>query len=158
MPSPIVETRVVYAAAGSKLGSLNCSLRTIMAQAMRAILLASATAATLTGRRSMICASQSRRVPRCRAYRITAMAPATSSHRKYRFPCFEILPDVPCRRSNAAWEQARSRPRGFARTRTLPNHPLPRLGRWRRSDQRRGSVRAVGFLRTNDARHGCASR
>jgi hypothetical protein len=91
MPSPIVETPVVYAA-GSNLGSLNCSPRTIMAQAMRAILLASATAATLIGRRSIICASQSRRVPCCRAYRITAIAPVTSSHRKYRFPCFEILP------------------------------------------------------------------
>ena len=70
MPSPIVETPIVYAA-GSNLGSLNCSPRTIMAQAMRAILLASATAATLIGRRSIICASQRRRVPCCRAYRIT---------------------------------------------------------------------------------------
>ena len=81
----------VYAA-GSNLGSLNGSARAIRAQAMRAILLASATAATLIGRRAMIRASQSRRVPCCRAYRITAMAPATSSHRKYRFPCFEIRP------------------------------------------------------------------
>ena len=77
-----------YAAAGSNLGSLNRSPRTIMAQAMRAILLASATAATLTGLRSMIRASQSRLVPCCRAYRMTAMAPATSSQRKYRLPCF----------------------------------------------------------------------
>jgi hypothetical protein len=44
-------------AAGNNLGSLNRSPRTIMAQAMRAILLASATAATLIGRRSI------RRVP-----------------------------------------------------------------------------------------------
>ena len=74
--------RLVYAAAGSNLGSLNCSPRTIMAQAIRAILLASATAATLTGLRSMIRVSHSRLVPRSRAYRITAMAPVTSSHRK----------------------------------------------------------------------------
>jgi len=63
-----------------------------MAQAMRAILLANATAATLTGLRSMIRASHSRFVPCCRAYRMTAMAPVTRSHRKYRLPCFEILP------------------------------------------------------------------
>jgi hypothetical protein len=43
-----------------------------------------ATAATLSGRRSIICASQSRRVPCCRAYRITAIAPATSSHRIHK--------------------------------------------------------------------------
>ena len=72
-----------------------------MAQAMRAILLANATAATLIGRRSMIRVSQSRFVPCCRAYRMTAIAPATSSHRKYRLPCFEIppsrsLPPVEC--------------------------------------------------------------
>ena len=40
-----------YAAAGSNLCSLNRSPCTIMAQAMRAILLARATAATLVGRR-----------------------------------------------------------------------------------------------------------
>ena len=42
---------VGYAAQGSNLGSLKRSPRTIMAQAIRAILLASATAATLIGRR-----------------------------------------------------------------------------------------------------------
>src|SRR5215472_10379567 len=61
-----------------------------MAQAMRAILLASATAATLIGRRSIRRASQGRFVPCWRAYRMTAMAPATSSQRKCRLPCFEI--------------------------------------------------------------------
>ena len=86
-----------------------------MAQAMRAILLASATAATLIGRRSMICASQSRRVPCCRAYRITAMAPVMSSHRKYRFPCFEILPrrslpPVECCLGTSPIQAARLRP------------------------------------------------
>src|SRR6266568_5444401 len=49
-----------------------------MAQAMRAILLASATAATLIGRRSIRRVSQGRFVPCWRAYRMTAMAPATS--------------------------------------------------------------------------------
>src|SRR6516162_1622424 len=65
-----------------------------MAQAMRAILLASATAATLIGRRSIRRASQGRFVPCWRAYRMTAMAPATSSQRKCRLPCFEILPSL----------------------------------------------------------------
>src|SRR5262249_24674055 len=63
-----------------------------MAQAIRAILLASATAATLIGRRSIRRASHSRFVPCWRAYRMTAMAPVTSSQRKCRLPCFEILP------------------------------------------------------------------
>ena len=54
-------------AAGNNFGSLNRSPRTIMAQAMRAILLASATAATLIGRRSIRRASQGRFVPRWRA-------------------------------------------------------------------------------------------
>src|SRR5271169_5138123 len=67
-PRQFVEATAVYAAAGSDPGSLKRSPRTIMAHAMRAILLASATAATLIGRRSMIRASQSRRVPCCRAY------------------------------------------------------------------------------------------
>ena len=40
------------------------------------------TAATFVGRRSIIRASQSRFVPCCRAYRMTAMAPVTSNHRK----------------------------------------------------------------------------
>src|SRR5258706_10687875 len=53
-----------------------------MAHAMRAILLARATAATLIGRRSIRRASQGRFVPCWRAYRMTAMAPATSSQRK----------------------------------------------------------------------------
>jgi hypothetical protein len=53
--------------AASNLGSLNRSPRTIMAQATRAILLASATAATLSGLRSMIRVSHSRLVPCWRA-------------------------------------------------------------------------------------------
>jgi hypothetical protein len=48
LPPTPVET---YAIAGSNFGSWKCSPRTIMAQAIRAILLASATAATLIGLR-----------------------------------------------------------------------------------------------------------
>ena len=69
-------------AASNSFGSLYLSLRIMMAQAIRAILLASATAATFAGRRSIKRASHGRLVPRCRAYRITAIAPVTSSHRK----------------------------------------------------------------------------
>jgi hypothetical protein len=54
-------------AASNSVGSLYLSLRTMMAQAMRAILLARATAATFAGRRPMIRVSQSRLVPCCRA-------------------------------------------------------------------------------------------
>jgi hypothetical protein len=76
-----------YAAAvGSNFGSLNRLPCTIMAHAMRAILLASATAATLTRRRPIKRRSHSRFVPCCRAYRMTAMAPATSNHRRCRLP------------------------------------------------------------------------
>ena len=104
MPSPIrcnPRSTLDYAASESNVGSLKRSPRTIMAHAIRAILLASATAATLIGRRSMIRASQSRFVPCCRAYRMTAIDPAMSNHRKYRLPCFEIpprrsLPPVEC--------------------------------------------------------------
>jgi hypothetical protein len=82
---------------------------------MRAILLASATAATLTGLRSMIRASHSRLVPRWRAYRMTAMAPVISSHRKYRLPCFEIppslsLPPVECCLGTSPIQAAKLRP------------------------------------------------
>src|SRR5262252_8118062 len=102
-------------AAGNNLGSLNRSPRTIMAQAMRAILLASATAATLIGRRSIRRASQGRFVPCWRAYRMTAMAPATSSQRKCRLPCFEIppslsLPPVECCLGTKPIHAARLRP------------------------------------------------
>src|SRR6185437_4569885 len=50
------------------------------------------------------------------------------------FPALRFGPDVPCRRLNAAWEQARSRPPGFVRTRTPSNHRLLRPGRWLRWD------------------------
>src|SRR5271154_2374564 len=91
-------------------GSLYPSPRTIMAQAIRAILLASATAATLTGRVAIRRASHGRFVPCCRAYRITAIAPAT-----YRLPCFEIppgrsLPPVECCLGTRPIQAARLRP------------------------------------------------
>jgi hypothetical protein len=63
MPSPIdvadLSAGVPYAASNS-FGSLYLSPRTMMAQAIRAILLASATAATLVGRRSINRPSQGR--------------------------------------------------------------------------------------------------
>jgi hypothetical protein len=67
----------------------------MMAQAIRAILLASATAATFVGRRSINRPSQGRFcVPCLRAQRITAIAPTTSNHRKYRLPCLVMLPNL----------------------------------------------------------------
>jgi hypothetical protein len=69
--------KLLIYATGNNPGSLNGSARTIMAQAMRAlILLASATAATLIGRRSMMRASQSRRVGEIRA--LSYSSPACS--------------------------------------------------------------------------------
>jgi hypothetical protein len=111
---PIYLIAVSHAAINS-VGSLYLSPRTIMAQAIRAILLASATAATLTGRVAIRRASHGRFVPCCRAYRITAIAPATSSHRRYRLPCFEIppsrsLPPVECCLGTRPIQAARLRP------------------------------------------------
>ena len=70
MPSPIRcnPRSTLMHVLESNLGSLERSPRTIMAQAIRAILLASATAATLIGPRSMIRASQSRFVPDAAAH------------------------------------------------------------------------------------------
>lgn len=72
MPSPIgvadLSAGLPYTASDS-LGSLYLSPRTMMAQAIRAILLASATAATFVGRRSINRPSQGRfSVPCLRAY------------------------------------------------------------------------------------------
>src|SRR6187200_369422 len=86
MPSPIGIADLAGGArqvASDSFGSLYLSPRTMMAQAIRAILLASATAATLVGRCSINRPSQGRlAVPCLRAWRITAIAPTTSSHRK----------------------------------------------------------------------------
>jgi len=68
MPSPIgvadLSAGDCYAAIDS-FGSLHLSPRTMMAQAIRAILLASATAATLVGRRSINRASHGRFLVPC---------------------------------------------------------------------------------------------
>jgi hypothetical protein len=127
-----------------------------MAQAMRAILLASATAATLIGRRSIRRASQSRFVPCWRAYRMTAIAPVTSSQRKCRLPCFEILPSLSlppveyCLGTNPI-HAARLRPdvNSF-------QSPTSATSGWRRSGRHRGFPPAAGFLHTSGARHGYA--
>ena len=139
-------------------GSLYLSPRTIMAQAIRAILLASATAATLIGRVAMRRASHGRFVPCCRAYRMTAIAPATSSQRKWRLPCFDIPPSFLCRRLNVALGPGRSTPLDCAPTRTPSNHPPQRLARSQPLGQRQGFPRAAGFPHTIGARHGYASR
>ena len=55
--------RVTMPLSAANLGSVNRSPRTMIAQAIRAILLASATAATFVGRRAIIRVSQSRFVP-----------------------------------------------------------------------------------------------
>ena len=144
--------------AGSNFGSLNRSPHTIMAQAMRAILLASATAATLIGRRSIRRASQGRFVPCWWAYRTTAMAPATSSQRKCRLPCFEIppslsLPPVEYCLGTKPIHAARLRPdvNSFqsptSATRAVATiGPTPGISSSRR------------FLHSSGARHGCVSR
>jgi hypothetical protein len=64
-----------------------------MAQAIRAILLARAIAATFVGRRANNAVSHGRRlVPWSLAYRITASAPAVNRLRRYRSPCLVIPP------------------------------------------------------------------
>jgi hypothetical protein len=161
MPSPIrcnPRSTLDYAASESNVGSLKRSPRTIMAHAIRAILLASATAATLIGRRSMIRASQSRFVPCCRAYRMTAIDPAMSNHRKYRLPCFEIpprrsLPPVECCFGTRPIQAARLRPDENAFHRR-PRQPA----QWRRSGPRQGFPRAADFLHMIGARHEYASQ
>src|SRR4029077_3515869 len=66
-----------------------------MAQAMRAILLASAIAATLVGRRANSLVSQGRCLaPWIFAYRITASAPAVNRLRRDRSPRLVMLPSL----------------------------------------------------------------
>ncbi len=114
-PRQLVLPLLLCHATVNNFGSLYLSPWTMMAQAIRAILLARATAATLIGRRSMMRVSHSRFVPCCLAYRMTAIAPTTSNHRKYRFPCFEIppsrsLPPVECCLGTRPIQAARLRP------------------------------------------------
>src|SRR6267142_437094 len=79
--SPVVRLDLVYRA--SAMGSLYRSPLAIMAQAIRAILLASAIAATLVGRRASNAVSQGRcLVPWILAYRMIASAPAVNRLRR----------------------------------------------------------------------------
>src|SRR4029079_4516384 len=79
--TPVVRRDLVYAA--SAMGSLYRSPLAIMAQAIRASLLASAMAATLVGRRANSAVSQGRcLVPWILAHRLTAGAPATNRLRR----------------------------------------------------------------------------
>ena len=64
----------------------------MIAQIIRAFLLASATAAILVLRRAISCTSHGRLDPCRSAYRITASAPTTSSWRRSQLPCLVIPP------------------------------------------------------------------
>src|SRR4249920_2672744 len=79
--TPNVRRDLGYAASAT--GSLYRSPLTIMAQTIRAILLASAIAATLVGRRASNAVSHGRcLVPWILAYRMTASAPAVNRLRR----------------------------------------------------------------------------
>src|SRR6266704_6938239 len=79
--TPDVRRDLVYAASAT--GSLYRSSLAIIAQAIRAILLASAMAATFVGRRANNAAIQGRcPLPWILAYRMTASAPATNRLRR----------------------------------------------------------------------------
>src|SRR6202162_1345021 len=79
--TPVVRRDLVYRASAT--GSLYRSPLAIMAQTIRAILLASAIAATFVGRRANKAVSQGRcLVPWILAYRMTASAPATNRPRR----------------------------------------------------------------------------
>src|SRR6516162_8236664 len=82
---------------------------------MRAILLASAMATTLNGRRARSCVSQGYFCGLCLARRNTECAPITRSRRRYRSPCFDIgpsfcLPPVESCRGTSPIQAAKSRP------------------------------------------------
>src|SRR6516165_1641535 len=85
------------------------------AQATRAILLASAMATTLNGRRARSCVSQGYVSGFCLARRSTECAPTTRRRRRYRSPCLEIgpsfgLPPVESCRGTNPIQAAKSRP------------------------------------------------
>src|SRR5476651_2629849 len=89
--TPVVRRDLVYRASAT--GALYRSPLAIMAQAIRAILLASAMAATLAGFRASNAVSHGRcPVPWILAYRMTASAPTTNRLHKYRSPCLLMLP------------------------------------------------------------------
>ena len=88
----------------------------MIAQTIRASLLANATATTLAGLRALSAASQSHNAPlRFGAARKTEMAPNTRSRRIYRLPCLVIdpnfsLPPVEFCLGVAPSQAAKSRP------------------------------------------------
>jgi hypothetical protein len=87
----------------------------MIAQAMRAVLFATAIATTLAGFFTSNFAIQGY-FPGCsRAWRTTAVAPRTSRRRRYRSPCFDMppslsLPPVEFCRGTRPIQAARSRP------------------------------------------------
>ena len=91
-------------------------------------------------------------VPCCRAYRMIAIAPATSSHRRYRLPCLVMLPSRSLPPVVCCFGTSRSRPPSCVRSGTPSSRPLRRPGRWRRAGRCPGSPPAAGFPRTSDAR------
>jgi hypothetical protein len=96
---PVIFPAADSYAAGNNLGSLNRSPRL-----SRSDFVGECNGATLIGRRSMRRASQSRFVPCWRAYRMTAIAPATSVDCPASRSCRASL----CLRSNAVAAPSRS--------------------------------------------------
>src|SRR5882724_11894416 len=82
----------LYLQAATTPGSRYRSPLAMIAQAIRAILLASATAATLVGRRARSLMIHGRFVPYRSAYRMTASAPTVSIERRYLLPCLVMPP------------------------------------------------------------------
>src|SRR5918993_6034469 len=88
---------------------------TSKAQTVRAVLLASATAATLGGLRAKIAATQAEALPPLRACRRTVVAPRMSRVRSVGLPIFEIrprrsLPPLECGRGVNPSQAAKCRP------------------------------------------------
>ena len=84
----------IYAATAVGAGvSLNASPRVRTAQAMRAVLLANATATSLNGFLASMAVAQFRGAElRILGWRNTAVAPVTNRLRRYRSPIFDIRP------------------------------------------------------------------
>ena len=117
----------------------------MIAQTIRASLLANATATTLGGLRALSAASQSHNAPlRFGAARKTEMAPNTRSRRIYRLPCLVIdpnfsLPPVEFCLGVAPSQAAKSRA-GFEGLRIWRWPELPK----RRARRRRGRSPPAG--------------
>ena len=90
---PLLTTR--YNQAAVRRGSLQSSFRVSIAHSVRAILLASAIAATLRGLRWRIeCSQDPGVVPLRVAHRMTDIAPIISSRRISRCPIFDVRPKI----------------------------------------------------------------